>query len=85
MRLTIRVERRADESWIAEVVELTWVVGHGVTREEAICRAEQSAIEEVAERVSRGHLGSSALAVSFEIAGPVYPMALYRTARSFAT
>jgi len=85
MRLTIRVERRADESWIAEVVELTWVVGHGVTREEAICRAEQSAVEEIAERVSRGQLASSALAVSFEIAGPAYPLSLCRTARSYAT
>lgn len=85
MRLTIRVERKTDKSWIAEVVELTWVVGHGVTREEAICRAEQSAVEEIAERVSSGQLEGSALAVSFDITGAAYPFPLYRTARPLTT
>ncbi|NWF82251.1 MAG: type II toxin-antitoxin system HicB family antitoxin, partial [Bryobacteraceae bacterium] len=43
MKLTIRAEKRPEGGWIAEVRELAWVVGHGVTREVAICRAEQLA------------------------------------------
>lgn len=84
MRLTIKVERKTDGSWIAEVNELTWVVGHGITREEAICRAEQSAVEEIAERVSRGDLGHGAMSLCFEVTGEQSPFALYRAARRYA-
>jgi predicted RNase H-like HicB family nuclease len=70
MRLTIKVEQVADGRWFAEAAELAWVVGHGITREEAICRAEQLAIEEIAERVSRGELDPSAFDLTFEVARP---------------
>lgn len=70
MRLTIKVQQIDGGRWIAEAAELAWVVGHGITREEAICRAEQQAIEEIAERVSRGELGASAFDLTFEVARP---------------
>jgi predicted RNase H-like HicB family nuclease len=76
------VEQKADGSWFAEAAELAWVVGHGVTREEAICRAEQLAIEEIAERVSLGELEPSAFNLSFQVARP--PVAPPPPGRAFA-
>jgi predicted RNase H-like HicB family nuclease len=67
MKLTIKAEKRPEGGWIAEVRELAWVVGHGVTREVAICRAEQLAVEEIAERIVAGELSEAALDLAFAV------------------
>jgi predicted RNase H-like HicB family nuclease len=85
MRLTIRVEKKSAACWIAEVIELAWVVAHGGTREEAICRAEVSAVEEIAERVARGELTPSALQLSFSISGSTEFRPLARAARPYVS
>ena len=70
MRLTIKLAKGFDGRWIAEAPELAWVIGYGVTREEAICMAQQQAIEEIAERVTRGELGESAFDLAFHVIHP---------------
>jgi len=70
MRLTIRVRRGFDGRWIAEATELDWVVGYGVTQEEAICKVQQLAIEDIAESVTRGELAESAFNLVFEVVRP---------------
>lgn len=67
MQLTIKAERRPEGGWIAEVRELAWVIGHGITREVAICRAEQLAVEVIAERVGCGELSEAALELAFAV------------------
>ncbi len=70
MRLTIKLAKGFDGRWIAEAPELAWVIGYGVTREEAICMAQQLAIEEIAERVTRGELAESAFDLAFHVIHP---------------
>lgn len=67
MQLTIKAEKRPEGGWIAEVRELAWVIGHGITREVAICRAEQLAVEEIAERIGNGELSEAALELAFAV------------------
>ena len=67
MRLTIRLAKGSDGRWIAEAPELAWVIGQGGTQEEAICKAQQFAIEEIAERVARGELAQSAFNLAFQV------------------
>ena len=67
MKLTIELDREVDGRWIAEALELPGVLCYGQTREAAISKAEQLAIEVIADRIAHGDLPSTALAVSFSI------------------
>ena len=55
MRLTIELDREVDGRWIAEIPELN-VLLYGSSREEAIHRAEHTAIELIADKISQGEL-----------------------------
>lgn len=67
MHLTIEMDREEDGRWIAEVLELHGVMCYGPTRDQAISKAERLAIELIGDRIGRGELPSTALAVSCTI------------------
>jgi len=50
----IETEREEDGRWIAEVVDLPGVMTYGMTREEAISRAEALALRVIADRLENG-------------------------------
>jgi predicted RNase H-like HicB family nuclease len=54
MPLTIEIDREADGRPIAEVPALPGVLVYGVTREEAIARAEALALRVLADRLEHG-------------------------------
>ena len=53
-QVRIETELEADGRWIAEVVELAGVMTYGITREEAISRAEALALRVIADRLENG-------------------------------
>ncbi len=67
VKLTIDLDREEDGRWIAEALELPGVISYGDSRDQAISKVEQMAIEVIADRIAHGELPSSALAVSFTI------------------
>ena len=52
-RLLVEVEQEQDDRWIAEVSALSGVLAYGVTRDEAIKRAEALALRVIADRSER--------------------------------
>jgi predicted RNase H-like HicB family nuclease len=57
-RFTIETEREEDGRWIAEIAALPGVMAYGVTREEAVARAQASALRVLAGRLERGEAAS---------------------------
>lgn len=56
MGLTIEVEQEVDGRWLAEVPELPGVLSYGLTRPEAIARAQALALRVIADRLDHGEL-----------------------------
>jgi predicted RNase H-like HicB family nuclease len=54
MPLNIEIDREEDGRWIAEVPELSGVMGYGKTREEAISKVEALALRVLADRLEHG-------------------------------
>lgn len=54
MNLTFETELEADGRWIAEVPELSGVLAYGLTRDEAMARAEALALRVIAEPIEQG-------------------------------
>lgn len=54
MNYTIKNEQEADGRWIAEIEDLPGVLAYGVTKEEAITKAEALALRVVAEKIEHG-------------------------------
>jgi predicted RNase H-like HicB family nuclease len=52
--LMVETEREADGRWIAEISELPGVMCYGVSRDEAVARAEALALRILADRVDHG-------------------------------
>jgi len=52
--LNIEIDREEDGRWIAEVPELSGVMGYGKTREEAISKVEALALRVLADRLEHG-------------------------------
>ena len=52
-RLLFEVEQGQDDRWIAEISALSGVLAYGVTRDEAIKRAEALALRVIADRSER--------------------------------
>lgn len=50
----VEVEQETDGRWIAEVPELPGVLAYGTSREEAVTRAQASALRVLAERLEHG-------------------------------
>jgi predicted RNase H-like HicB family nuclease len=53
--LTIEIDREDDGRWIAEVVDLPGVLTYGVTRKEAIDRAQALSLRVLADRLEHGN------------------------------
>lgn len=54
MKLTLETEQEEDGRWIAEVPQLPGVLAYGVTREEAMAKAEILALRVLAEQLEHG-------------------------------
>jgi predicted RNase H-like HicB family nuclease len=54
VRFTIEIEREEDGRWIADIPALPGVLAYGVTRDQAITKAEALALRVLAERLERG-------------------------------
>jgi len=67
MKLTIELDREDDGRWIAEVPELD-VLLYGVSRQDAIQRAQIAAREILSDRIAHGELPADAGNASFDIA-----------------
>ena len=67
MKLTIELDREDDGRWIAEVPELN-VLLYGVTRHDAIQRAQAAAREILSDRIAHGELPPDAGEASFDVA-----------------
>ena len=52
--LKIEVEREDDGRWLAEVAELPGVLAYGVTRDEAVGRAQALTLRVLADRLEHG-------------------------------
>jgi predicted RNase H-like HicB family nuclease len=52
--LRIEVEREDDGRWIAEVPALPGVLAYGLTRDEAIARAQSLSLRVLADRLEHG-------------------------------
>lgn len=54
--LTVETEREEDGRWIAEISELPGVLTYGVSRDEAVARAEALALRILADRLEHGEI-----------------------------
>ena len=54
MKLTLETEQEEDGRWIADVPQLPGVLAYGVTREEAMAKAEILALRVLAEQLEHG-------------------------------
>lgn len=68
MKFTVEYEREDDGRWIAEIVELPGVMVYGVSREEALAKAQALALRVVAERLDHGGMLAEPLNILFEAA-----------------
>jgi predicted RNase H-like HicB family nuclease len=68
MHLTIEIEREEDGRWIAEVPDLSGVLAHGKSRDEAVARAKALAFRVLADRLEHQEAGPDLVSVSFRSA-----------------
>jgi predicted RNase H-like HicB family nuclease len=52
--MKIEIEKEDDGRWIAEIPELPGVMAYGITRNEAISKAEALALRVLADRLEHG-------------------------------
>lgn len=52
--MKIEIERETDGRWIAEVPELSGVLGYGNTQQEAVAKVEALALRVLADRLEHG-------------------------------
>lgn len=52
--MKIEIEQEDDGRWIAEVLDLSGVMGYGETRKEAISKVEALALRVLADRLEHG-------------------------------
>ena len=52
--MKIEIEREEDGRWIAEVPDLSGVMGYGKTREQALSKVEALALHVLADRLEHG-------------------------------
>lgn len=70
MTLTIEIDREEDGRWMADIPELPGVGVYGLTRDEAVAKAEALALRVIADRVEHGELPADELRVSFALPLP---------------
>ena len=64
MNFTLECEREDDGRWLAEVLELPGVLAYGLTRDEAMGRAEALALRVLADRLEHGEVRPLAFSIS---------------------
>ena len=67
MKLTIELDRDVDGRWIAEVPELN-ILLYGISKQDAIQRAESAAREIVRDRIAHGELPPDSADAVFDVA-----------------
>jgi len=67
MKLTIELDREVDGRWIAEVPELN-ILLYGISKQDAIQRAESAAREIVRDRIAHGELPPDSADAVFDVA-----------------
>ena len=68
MQLTLTIDREGDGRWIVEIPELPGVVVYGVTRAEALVKAEVLALRVLADRIEHGEAEPSPISIVLPIA-----------------
>ena len=68
MNYSLDCEQEEDGRWIAEVVELPGVMSYGVTREEAIRKAEALALRVIADRLEHHEAKPTAIHIALPAA-----------------
>jgi len=70
MRYIVEVERENDGRWLAEIADLPGVMAYGVSREEAMQKAEALALRVIADRIEHGEYAGVPPSISFAAATP---------------
>jgi predicted RNase H-like HicB family nuclease len=52
--MKIEIEQEVDGRWIADVVDLAWVMAYGETQAEAVAKAQALALRVLADRLEHG-------------------------------
>lgn len=68
MNLSIECEQETDGRWIAEIPQIPGAMAYGVTREEAMARAEIVALRAIADRIEHGEAEPLDISISFAAA-----------------
>jgi predicted RNase H-like HicB family nuclease len=68
MNFSIESEREEDGRWLAEVANLPGVLAYGVTRDEALARAEILALRVLAERLEHREGVPQSISISIAVA-----------------
>ena len=68
MNYTIELEQEVDGRWIAEVINLPGVLAYGVTREEAMAKAQALALHVEADKLENGERQSFTSGIFFSAA-----------------
>ena len=64
MNLSLELEQEADGRWLAEVPQLPGVLAYGLSREEALSRAQVLALRVLAERLEHGESSAEPIVIS---------------------
>jgi predicted RNase H-like HicB family nuclease len=64
MHYTIECEQETDGRWLAELAEVPGVMAYGISKDEAIVRAETLALRVIAERLEHGESKATAFSIA---------------------
>lgn len=67
-KFTIETEQEIDGRWIADVQELPGVLAYGLTREDAVAKAEALALRVVADQLETGGEQKQLTSIAFSFA-----------------
>ena len=67
-KFTIEIEQETDGRWIADVQELPGVLAYGVTREDAVAKAEALALRVVADQLETEDKPQQLTSIAFSFA-----------------
>ena len=68
MNFDIQCEQEDDGRWLAEVPQLPGVLAYGITRDEAMAKAQVLALRVLAERLEHGESRPQSISISVETA-----------------
>ena len=64
MNFTLECEQEEDGRWIAEVIELPGVMAYGISRDQAISKAQALALRVIADHLEHDEIGPSSISIS---------------------